>query len=110
MKQGVDPIDGQTGDCSIGRNSWLAEYITWPFSGLYLYRDELVLSMPFRRYRFPRDQISCIHRYRYALMRGLQIEHSVANYPSFVVFFPSDVTEMEEALDENAFPLATPVV
>lgn len=110
MKQRVDPIYGQTGECSIGRNSWLAEYITWPFSGLYLYRDELVLSMPFRRYRFPRGQISGIHRYRYALMRGLRIEHSVANYPSCVVFFTSNPTETEEALDANAFPLATVVV
>ena len=103
----MDPIYGQTGGCCIGRNSWLAQNWTWPFAGLYVYRDELVLSMSFRRYCFPRDQILSIHRYRGGLSIGLKIEHTVSNCPVFIVFWPKNVIEMEEALHANAFPVST---
>jgi hypothetical protein len=64
--------------------------------------------MSFRRYCFPRAQISHIHRYRSGLSIGLKIEHSVSDYPPFIVFWPKNMIEMEEALDANAFPVATP--
>jgi hypothetical protein len=106
MKQRADPIYGQTGGCCVGRNSWLAQHWTWPVTGLYIYRDELVLSMSFRGYCFPRDQILDIHRCPSRLWIGLKIEHSVSNFPPFIVFWPKDVLEMEEALDRNAFQVA----
>ena len=62
--------------------------------------------MSFRRYRFALDQISNIHRYRSGLSVGLKIEHSVSEYPSFIVFWARELPEMEEALDANAFPVA----
>jgi len=102
-----EPIYGQEGSCEVGRNSWLAREWTWPFAGLYIYRDELVLSMSFHRYSLPRTSISQIRRYRSGLSLGLKIEHMVLEYPPFMVFYPSDVEECEEALDANAFPVAT---
>jgi hypothetical protein len=101
-----EPIYGQEGACEVGRNSWLSQVWTQPFAGLYIYRDELVLSMSFRRYPFSRDQISQIRRYRSGLSRGLKIEHTVSEYPPFMVFYPQDIDEFEEALDANAFPVA----
>jgi hypothetical protein len=103
----MDAIYGQTGGCSLGRNSWLAQVCSWPLAGLYLYRDELVLKIPFRSYCFPRDLLSEIHRYGSGLSVGLKIEHRVIDSPRFVVFFPTDLVEMEEVLDANAFPIAT---
>jgi len=49
MEERAEAIYGNTG-CEVGRNSWLAKEWTWPFAGLYIYRDELVLSMSFHRY------------------------------------------------------------
>ena len=107
MNSRREPIYGQEGSCEVGRNSWLAREWTRPFAGLYIYRDELVLSMSFHRYSLPRTAISQIRRYRSGLSLGLKIEHAVSDYPPFMVFYPSDVEEYEEALDANAFPFST---
>jgi hypothetical protein len=107
MEPRPDPIYGQEGACEVGPNSWLSKVWTQPFAGLYIYRDELVLSMSFRRYPFSREQISQIRRYRSGLLHGLKIEHTVSDYPPFMIFYPSDIDEFEEALDANAFPVAT---
>ena len=98
------PIYGQTGGCSVGENSWLTQEWTWPFAGIYIYRDELVLSMSFRRYTFRRDEIVRISRYSKPFTTGLRIEHTVADVPPFIAFWPLDLEECEEALDANAFP------
>jgi hypothetical protein len=73
---------------------------------MFIYRDELVLSMSFHRYSFPRDKVLLIHRYRNLLQLGLKIKHAVKDYPRYVVFYPVDILGMEEALDANAFPVA----
>lgn len=76
---------------------------------MYIYRDELVLRMPFRRYLFPREKLLLIYRYRSLLQIGLKIKHDVEGYPPYMVFYPGDVVEMEEALDANGFPVARAV-
>ena len=110
MEENPEAIYGQTGGCWVGRNSWLSREWTWPFAGMYIYRDELVLSMSFRRYCFPRAEISQIHRYYRGLRYGLQNEHTSRDIPRFIVFWARDVEEFEEALDANAFPIAMPCV
>ena len=106
MKRDVEPVYGKTGGCWVGQNSWLSQGWTWPLAGLYIYRDELVLSMSFRRYCFPRSEISQIHRYYSGWSIGLKLEHTVSDYPPFMVFWPSDIEGFEEALDANAFPVS----
>ena len=76
-------------------------------AALYIYRDELVLKTPFQRRVFPRKRIQQIHRLWRGGAPGLQINHDAPNQPAFVVFWPSDIDEFEEALDANAFPVAT---
>jgi hypothetical protein len=66
--------------------------------------------MSFHRYSLPRTAISQIRRYRIGLSLGLKIEHTVSEYPPFVVFYPADVEEFEELLDANAFPVAAQFV
>jgi hypothetical protein len=104
-----EPIYGQEGACEVGRNSWLYQRWSEGLAGMYIYRDELVLSMSFRRYSLPREKVLLIHRYRDLLQIGLKIKHTVEDYPPYMVFYPVDIVEMEEALDTNGFPLAQPV-
>ena len=78
-----------------------------PFALLLIYRDELVLRTPFRRRRFPRENVQSIQRYWRNSPKGLHIEHDVLDQSPFVVFWPDDIEELEEALDANAFPVAT---
>jgi hypothetical protein len=107
VRQRAEFIYGKTGGCTVGRNWWLATHSTWPFAGLYVYAEELILSTFLSRYRFPRGEISQIVRYYSGLSYGLKIEHTVADYPRFVVFWPWDIEEFEKILDANAFPVAT---
>ena len=100
-----EPIYGQTGGCWVGPNSWLANRWTWPFAGIYIYRDELVLSMSFRRYSFRREDVVRICRCSMGFTAGLRIEHTDSSVPPFLVFMPIDVDECEEALEANAFPI-----
>jgi hypothetical protein len=45
--------------------------------------------------------------YQVLLSPGVEIEHSVAEYPSFVVFWTWDFADLREALQQNAFPITT---
>ena len=74
---------------------------------LLIYRDELVLRTPFRRRCFPRENVQSIHRYWRNSPKGLQIDHDVLEHPPFIVFWSTQIDELEEALDANAFPVAT---
>ncbi len=100
-----EPIYGQTGGCSVGENSWLTQQWTWPLAGIYIYRDELALSMSFRRYVFRREEILQIYQYSSGFTAGLRIKHAARDVPPFIVFWPIDLEECEGALDANAFPI-----
>ena len=64
--------------------------------------------MSFRRYCFPRADISQIHRHYRGLSYGLQIEHTRRDIPPVIQFWPRDVEEFEQALDANPFPITKP--
>jgi len=101
-----DWVYSQTGGCHVGRNFWWALNVTWPFATLLIYRDELVFKALFRRYTFPRDRIVEIIPYGVFLSPGVKIEHTVPEHPRFVVFWTFDLPDLQEALQQNAFPVA----
>jgi hypothetical protein len=106
----MEPIYSQTGGCCIGRNAWLAINASWPFAGLSVYTEELVLSTFLRRLRFRREDIFQVERYNGIFSTGVRIVHTVASYPRHVVFWARDIAELEEALRANAFPVGTPTI
>ena len=107
MSAHLDAIFHQWGSSWVGRSRWLSHETGPPFAALYIYRDELVLRTPFGRRSFPRKHIQQIHRYWRGPTAGLQIDHDVTDQPAFVVFWPSDIDELEKVLDANAFPVTT---
>ena len=108
MSHRAEAIYSQTGGCHVGRNFWWAFNATWPFAGLFIYRDELVLSSFLRRYCFARSDITEITRYGVPFSPGIRIHHTVANYPKFVVFWSWNLPDLEQY--DNAFPVTTPTV
>ena len=65
------------------------------------------MSSFFERRSIPRKHIQQIQRYWRRPTAGLQIDHDVTDQPTFIVFWPSDIDELEKVLDANAFPVAT---
>jgi hypothetical protein len=88
VEQRIEYIYGQEGACEVGQNSWLVSAWSFPLAGLYIYRDELALSMAFERYQLPRDKIVRIYRYQRLFTTGLRIHHRVEDYPPLMIFYP----------------------
>ena len=107
MTAPLDAIYHQWGSSWVGRNRWLSHETGPPFAALYIYRDDLVLRTPFGRRNFPRKHIQEIRRCWRWPAAGLQIYHDLTDQPAFVIFWPSDIGELEQVLDANAFPVAT---
>jgi hypothetical protein len=62
---------------------------SWPFARLSATQEALQLSCMGRDYAFPRQSIRGLRRYRGIFSVGLRIEHNVASFPAFVVFWTS---------------------
>jgi hypothetical protein len=82
----------QTGGIRYGESFWYATNLTAPFALLRVSKDAIVLSASIlregdRTFSFPRSAIRRLRWKRGLFSRGLQIEHTVAEYPPFVLFW-----------------------
>jgi hypothetical protein len=89
-----------SGGIRYGRSFWLSLNFSAPFSKLQIAGDRLVLSVSFlgfyrRTFEFPREAIRQLHWRRGLFCSGVQIEHDIAGYPNFILFWPlgSDLRE-----------------
>jgi hypothetical protein len=71
---------------------------TDPFARLSADRDTIALRCLFK-FRFPRDKISGLRRYRSFFSSGLQIEHKVPHYPGLFVFWTFNFDRLKERLE-----------
>ena len=101
-----DLVFEQTGGYRVGRNAWLALNASWPFGSLQIRRGELVLQCLASRYRFPSESIARLSRFQGVFSCGLRIEHSIPEYPRFIVFWSSRMSELQPRLTEAGFRLA----
>src|ERR1043166_9316046 len=93
----------EIGGFSLGRNAWLAINGSWPFAALRISTHELVLDVWWRRYRFPRSSIIRLFVFSRFFSPGLRIEHSVSQYPRFVVFWSFRMSRVRWRLAEARF-------
>jgi hypothetical protein len=96
----------ETGGFRVGRNALLALNATWPFGTLEIQPGQLVLRALFRRYIFPRETIIALSVFDGLFSRGVRIEHSIPNYPRFVVFWSSHMSRLEQRLKEAGYSIA----
>jgi len=82
---------------------------SWPFAKLHADAEGLTIKLPFSKtYRFPTSSITSVREYISILFIGwgIRIEHSVPEYPPFVVFwylgYPSTVLSF---LEDCGFPI-----
>jgi len=96
----------QTGGYRVGRNAWLAFNASWPFGTLLIKRGELVLQCIASCYHFPNASVTRLSRFQGAFSSGLRIEHSIATYPRFIVFWSRAMPELQSRLTEAGFRVA----
>src|ERR1043166_2198875 len=99
----TEVVFNQTGGYRVGRNAWLALNASWPFGRIQVRRGELVLKGIATCYRFPSESITRLSRFQGAFCTGLRIEHSIAAYPRFIVFWSRACPELQARLPEAGF-------
>ena len=82
----------QAGGIRYGESFWYATNLTAPLALLRVSKDAIILSTSLlrvgdRTFTFPRSAIRRLRWKRGVFSRGLQIEHTVAEYPPFVLFW-----------------------
>jgi len=101
----------QTGGLRYGDNYWYAWNFTYPFAQLRVSSSDLTLSVSFlslwrRTFIFPRPAIRQLRWKRGLFSRGLQIEHTLHEYPPFVLFWVGDLKSLAESLREFGYEIA----
>lgn len=99
-----------TGGIRYGRNYCLAFNATWPFAQLLVEPDFITLTSRFlfwrSELRFEKNQIKRISEYRPLISMGLRIEHSVAGYPPFILFWTFIFDAIKAELVQNGYSVA----
>jgi len=97
-----------TGGLRYGPNSYLGYNVTWPFAKLTAEANSLTLTVTLfnRIYSFEKSQIRKLSKYRGLLISpGIRVEHTVAEYQPFIVFWTSSPTKVKRALEELAYEI-----
>ena len=93
----------QRGGARIGASFWGAFNATWPFAKLTVEESGIQVSVLFRRYSFSPASVRRLSTYSGVFSRGLLVEHTVADYPPFVLFWSFALPELTAALQQRGF-------
>jgi len=93
----------QTGGIRYGSSFWFVINFTAPFARLRVSQDAIILSVSVfriwqRTFTFQRSAIRQLRWKQGLFCLGLQVEHTVAEYPPFVLFWVSDRKSLAESL------------
>jgi hypothetical protein len=72
---------------------------TWPFARLSATPEAIALRCLIFKFTFPRDSITRLSRYKGFSSSGLQIEHKVARYPAFMLFWTFSFDTLKAELE-----------
>ncbi len=101
----ADEVFTQQGGYRVGRSALLSFNASWPFGSVELRSDQLVLYCITRRLVFPVAAVIGISIYCGLFSVGVRIEHSVPDYPRFVVFWTRKPDELIQRLKDAGYPI-----
>ena len=97
----------QIGGARIGRSVFFAFNATWPLAKLTVEDAELALSCLTETWIFPRVSIRTLRKYRGVFFStGLKVEHSIARYPPFVVFWTFRFAALRRELERRGYTVS----
>ena len=95
----MDSLYNTLGGGRIGWSFWLSVHASWPFSKIEVYPDRLVVRIIFKSRILNKADITGLQTYRLGPWLGLEIKHSIASIPKFIVFSPGRYTGLFGAYD-----------
>jgi hypothetical protein len=87
----------------IGPTRYMGYRVTWPFASLSIKREAITFSMWPIRYEFPRSAVLGLVTYRTWGFRSLRIVHKVSGRERWVLFSPSNYSEVENLAKANGW-------
>jgi len=103
---GVDDVFTQQGGYRVGYNAWLSCNFSWPFGSVEVRSGHLALHCMTRVLDFPISQVTSASLYHGLFSVGVRIEHTIAQYPRFVVFWTFDPDALLRRLQDAGFPIS----
>ena len=100
------------GGLRLGESFWRAANVTWPFASWKLSSDSLEVSLGLgpiclRRFTFARTEVRVLRPCNGMLSFGVQIEHTKAKYPPFIVFWSFTVDRLLADAESEGFPISS---
>jgi len=93
-----------TGGVRYGKTYTNAFNATWPFARLIIGPEGIQLNSTFFKiFSFSKQDITAVSKYSGFFSEGLRIEHHVADYPPFIVFWTSKLEAISIALSKNGY-------
>ena len=85
----------QTGGARVGWSYWLSMNATVPFAKLTVSEDSLTLKSLGKTYTFTKDDIQKLAVYSGIFSQGVQVHHTISNYPKFIVFWTTKLEDLQ---------------
>jgi hypothetical protein len=100
-----DEIFTQEGGYRVGRSALLSFNASWPFGSVEVRSGQLVLYCITRRLLFPVAAVANISVYHGFFSVGVRIEHTIPDYPRFVVFWTREPDKLLQRLKDAGYPI-----
>jgi hypothetical protein len=93
-----------TGGIRYGKTYGDAFNASWPFARLIIGTEGIQLNTTFfKNFSFLKQDIAAVSKYSGFFSEGLRIEHHIADYPPFIVFWTSKLEAVSMALSKNGY-------
>lgn len=101
-------IRGIRGGIRCGNSYYEAFNATWPFAELLIGAEAISMRVAFYKFFvFPRNHIQSLSEYRGFFSKGVKIEHDLAEYPPFIVFWTFELDAVKSALDKDGYAITS---
>jgi hypothetical protein len=101
----ADEVFTQVGGYRVGRSALLSFNASWPFGSVELRSGQLALHTITRRLIFPVAAVTSVSTYYGMFSVGVRIEHTIADYPRFIVFWTFNPDELVRRLKGAGYPI-----
>ena len=75
----------------------------WPLAKLNVAKETLEVSLPWRRFLFPRKNVTRLIKYTGFVAIGIQIEHTLLEQPNLIVFWTYHFGDIKTVLQKQGY-------
>ena len=101
----ADEVFTQQGGYRVGRSALLSFNASWPFGSVEVRSGYFVLHCISRRLVFPVSAVTSVSMYHGLFSIGIRIEHTIPNYPRFVVLWTRKPGALIRRLKDAGYPI-----